>query len=233
METILRAILFDFDGVLANTEPVHLQMFQRVLQEEGITLTREDYFEKYLGLDDRACFAQVYKDQGKALAEAKQKDLVVRKNKSLLEFLKGRSLLLDGAQEVIEKAAERCFLAIVSGALKSEITAILEGAGLAKRFQVIVSADDVSEGKPHPEGFLSAIRLLNRDFVPAAEILLPEECLAIEDSPWGIEAAKKAGTRCLAVTTSYPADRLRAADLITKDLSTLPWNDVESLFQKP
>src|SRR5579885_192588 len=127
METTLRAILFDFDGVLANTEPVHLQMFQKVLQDEGVALKREDYFEKYLGLDDRACLTQVYRDQGKELTEEKQKDLMVRKNQALLEFVAGRSLLLDGAREVIEKAAQNYFLAIVSGALRSEILAILEG----------------------------------------------------------------------------------------------------------
>jgi len=232
MQTTLRAILFDFDGVLANTEPVHLQMFQKVLSAEGIGLTREAYFEKYLGLDDRACIAQVYRDAGKVLDEAKAETLVARKNAAMLGFVKGQSLLLPGAREVVEKASDRYFLAVVSGALRNEIETILEGEGLRGKFHVIVAADDVSEGKPSPEGFLAAIRLLNRDFVPEAEILLPEECLAIEDSPWGLDAAKQAGVRGLAVTTSYARERLRNADLITKDLSSLPWNEVESLFRK-
>lgn len=232
MQTTLRAILFDFDGVLANTEPVHLEMFQKVLGGEGIALTREAYFEKYLGLDDRACFAQVYRDSGKVLDESKAEDLVSRKNQALLDFLKGRSLLMPGAKEAVEKASQNFFLAVVSGALKNEIEAVLESAGLRRRFHVIVAADDISEGKPSPEGFLAAIRLLNRDFVPASEILIPEECIAIEDSPWGIEAAKKAGIRCLAVMTSYPRDRLREADLVAKDVRTLPWRDIEALFRK-
>ncbi len=249
MQTTLRAILFDFDGVLANTEPVHLEMFQKVLGEEGIALTREAYFEKYLGLDDRACFAQVYRDFGKVLDEGKAEDLVARKNQALLAYIKGEdtaglnrgtggapeaspALLMPGAKEAVEKASQNFFLAVVSGALKNEIEAVLENAGLRRRFHVIVAADDVSEGKPAPEGFLAAIRLLNRDFVPPSEILLPEECVAIEDSPWGIEAAKKAGIRCLAVMTSYPRDRLREADLVAKDVRTLPWRDLEALFRK-
>lgn len=228
----LRAILFDFDGVLADTEPIHLRMFQKIFSEEGITLTREDYVEKYLGLDDRTCFAQVFRDGGKTLEETKAEDLVARKNKALLDFLKNRSVLMPGAKEAVEKASRNLFLAVVSGALRNEIEAILTGAGLRGRFHVLVAADDVSEGKPSPEGFLTAIRLLNRDCVPASEILLPEECLAVEDSPWGIEAAKKAGVRCLGVLTSYPRDRLAGADLIAKDVGSLPWREVEALFRK-
>jgi HAD superfamily hydrolase (TIGR01509 family) len=230
MKDTLRAILFDFDGVIADSEPIHLEMFQKVLKEEGVVLTREDYYEKYLGLDDRGCFAQVYKDAGRPLDKVKVDDLLVRKNRALLDIVKGRSLLLPGVSELIKRVRERYFLTIVSGALKSEILAILEGEGLAKSFHVIVAADDVAQGKPHPEGFQSAIRILNRDFIPPAEILLPGECLAIEDSPWGIEAAKAAGARCVAVATSYEESRLQGADLVVKNPASIPWDKVEALF---
>jgi HAD superfamily hydrolase (TIGR01509 family) len=226
----LRAVLFDFDGVIADTEPIHLQMFQKVLQEEGLPLSREDYYQKYLGLDDRGCFAQVYKDAGKALDAAKSDQLIHRKNKSLLQYVRGKSLLLPGVAEMIGRLREKYFLTIVSGALKSEITAILEGAGLAKAFHAIVAADDVAQGKPHPEGFDTAIRVLNRDFIPSAEILLPGECLAIEDSPWGIQAAKSAGVKCLGVATSYDPARLKEADLVVKDPASIVWEKVEALF---
>jgi HAD superfamily hydrolase (TIGR01509 family) len=228
----LRAILFDFDGVIADSEPLHLQMFQKVLKEEGVILTREDYYNKYLGLDDRGCFAQVYKDAGKVLQATKIEEMLTRKNRALLETVKGQSLLLPGIPELIAQVRDRYYLTIVSGALKSEILAILEGEGLTKAFHTIVAANDISQGKPHPEGFEAAIRILNRDFVPPAEILLPGECLAIEDSPWGIEAAKAAKVKCLAVTTSYDASRLTGADLIAKDPASIPWEKVEALFSQ-
>lgn len=230
MRDTLRAILFDFDGVLADSEPIHLEMFQKVLNEEGINLARDVYYEKYLGLDDRGCFAAVYKDAGRELTSAKSEDLIRRKNQALLQHVKSRSVLMPGAVELIGRLKGKYFLTIVSGALKSEILAILEGAGLEKSFHAIVAADDVSQGKPHPEGFETAIRLLNRDFVPPAEILLPRECLAIEDSPWGIEAAKKAGVQCVGVATSYDASRLGEADLVASHPSSIPWDKVEALF---
>lgn len=226
----LRAILFDFDGVLADSEPLHLRMFQKVLGEKGVFLTREAYYQKYLGLDDRGCFAQVFKDSGQEIDEATIENLIHRKNEAMLEHLKGSSVLMPGAVELIGKLKGKYFLTIVSGALRSEIQAILKGAGLEQAFQVIVAADDVAQGKPHPEGFQAAIRLLNRDFIPPAEILLPGECLAIEDSPWGIEAAKKAGAFCLAVETSYDASRLHQADLIAHDTASIDWAKVEALF---
>lgn len=207
-----------------------MRMFQKVLGEEGILLTREAYYQKYLGLDDRGCFEQVLRDFGREPAEAGVADLIHRKNEAMLEHLKQGSVLMPGAVDLIHSLKGKYFLTIVSGALRNEILAILRGAGLADAFQVIVAADDVAHGKPHPEGFQSAIRLLNRDFVPPAEILLPGECLAIEDSPWGIEAAKKAGAFCLAVETSYDASRLQQADLIAKDTSSIDWSKVDALF---
>ena len=230
MKDTLRAILFDFDGVLADSEPIHLEMFQKVLKEEGISLSREGYYEKYLGLDDRSCFAEVYKAGGRSPEPGKVNDLIRRKNEALLQHVRGRSVLMPGAAELILKLKDKYFLTIVSGALKSEILAILEGAGLAKAFHAIVAADDISQGKPHPEGFESAIRILNRDFIPPAEILLPRECLAVEDSPWGLQAAKKAGVLCVGVTTSYEASRLGEADLIAPHVSSIPWEKVEALF---
>ncbi len=228
----LRAILFDFDGVLADTEPIHFAMFREVLKQEGISLSKSVYYEKYLGLDDRACFAAVYKDQGRRLEAATRESLIQNKNKALLKFVDGRPVLLPGVETFVEKMMnQNYFLAIVSGALKSEILAILDGVGLRDKFHVIVAADDVAQGKPDPEGFLMAIRLLNRDFIPPAEILFGPECLAIEDSPWGIEAAHQAGAPCLGVLTSYPKNRLCEADLLFPDLASVSWKAVEKLFR--
>lgn len=230
MKTSLRAFLLDFDGVLADTEPIHLQMFREVLKGEEITVSEGEYYEKYLGLDDRSFFGKIFQDRGKILSPEKKEALIQEKNKTLLKHVSGRSLLLPGVEEFLAKATQKYYLAIVSGALRNEIQAVLQGAKIEKLFHLIVAADDVSEGKPHPEGFLTAIRLLNRDSVPPSEILLAEECLAVEDSPWGIEAAKKAGVKCLALLTSYPKERLEDADLIVPSLKALKWKEVEALF---
>ena len=230
MKSSLRAFLFDFDGVIADSEPIHLAMFQKVLTEEGLSLDRETYYEKYLGLDDRSFFEAFYKENGNPLSREKNEDLILRKNQLLLSETRNKSLLLPGVRAFLEQVKGKYYFAIVSGALRNEIEAILNASGLSDHFQVIVGADDVSEGKPHPEGFLQAIRLLNRDFVPASEILLPEECLAIDDSPWGLTAARKAGAKCLAVETSYPKEKLTEADLVISNLLAARLEELEKLF---
>ena len=164
------------------------------------------------------------------LGDEKKDALVRKKNTALLELIRDRSLIRPGVKEFIENLGGKFYTAVVSGALQSEISAILKTGGIMEKLQVIVAADGVSEGKPSPEGFLKGIRLLNRDFVQPAEILLPQECLAIEDSPWGVEAAHRAGAKCLAILSSYPEDRLKEADMIVPDLSAVSWSALDGLF---
>ncbi len=207
----IRAILFDFDGVLADSEPIHYRFFREVLADEGIPLVWSDYQRRYLGLDDHACFEAVYRDSQKKLTPDKLRLLIEKKNRALLDDVSGRLVILPGVKELIARIREKYYLAIVSGALNSEIETMLNGAGLLESFRVIVGAEDVSRGKPDPAGFLTAVKWLNRDHIPESEILLPAECLVVEDSPWGIEAASRAGIPCVAVTTSYPAGKLKGA----------------------
>ncbi len=227
----LRAILFDFDGVLADSEPVHYRMFQKILSEEGVSLAEEDYYQNYLGLDDRGCFNAVFRDRGCELSPEKNDELVRRKHEAFEVATASDSLLFPGVPEVMERLFPHYYTAIVSGALRSEILAILRGARLDTRVQTIVAAEEVIRGKPDPDGFLEAIRRLNRDFVPSSEHLLPGECVVIEDSPWGIEAAKLAGAKCVALTTSYPREKLSQADLMAPSLKALDWSQVEALFR--
>ena len=218
---MLRAILFDFDGVLADTEPIHFEMFRKVLAGVGIELTEAAYQQKYLGLDDRACFRAVFRDGKKSMTPAIEEKLVREKNRNLLEYVKGRSLLLPGVKERLMSFRGRYFLAVVSGALRNEIEYLLRGGNVLQFFQTIVSAEEVTQGKPAPEGYLKAVQLLNRDHIPESEILLPAECLVVEDSPWGIEAGHKAGMKCVAVTHSYPAARLSDADWVIDRIDQL------------
>ncbi len=213
----IRAILFDFDGVIVNSEPIHLEKLQLLLSEEGILLTKEDYYKNYLGYDDRDCLHNVFKDQGKSLSEEKKQSLIHRKEEMVLEAFRRGEILVPGVKEFIEKVSNDYYLAIVSGAVRSEILAILETCKLKPYFRLVVGADDVSHGKPAPEGYQKAIRLLNRDFVPTSEVLLPGECLVIEDSPWGLRAGHETGCVCVGITNTYEADRLEPAHFVVRD----------------
>jgi HAD superfamily hydrolase (TIGR01509 family) len=216
---VIRAILFDFNGVLVDDEPIHFQLFQKVLAEEGVKLTREDYYEKYLGMDDRDCFKAAGKDRGKAFSGAELQGFIDRKARYYLAEMKKNPPFVPGALEVLKALGKTHFVAIVSGALRSEIEMLLKLGGVAGEVSVIVAAGEVEKGKPDPAGFLKAMELLNRDYVASSERLVPEECLAVEDSSWGIEAARKAGLACVALTTSYQEKDLPGAVLYLKDFS--------------
>ncbi|QQR80680.1 MAG: HAD family phosphatase [Deltaproteobacteria bacterium] len=224
----LRAILFDFDGVIVNSEPIHLEKLQILLAEEGILLTKEDYYKNYLGYDDRDCLHHVFLDQNKVLTPEKKESLIQRKLKMVMEAFDRGEIVMPDVKAFIQKVTNDYYCAIVSGAHREEIISILEGCGLRKHFKIIIGSEDVAKSKPDPEGYKKAMQLLNRDFVPTSEILLPAECLVIEDSPWGITAGKKAGAVCVGITNTYNADRLFEADFVVNNFSEI---DLKSLVE--
>ena len=219
---MLKAILFDFDGVLVDTEPLHFQAFQKVLAEEGVALNEQDYYAKYVGLDDKGCFQAVL--SGRPLSAETIPRLVERKAKLLLEQLKTNLRIYPGIAEFVAVTALRYRLAVVSGALRHEIEYGLEAAGIRKQFEQITAAQDVRNGKPDPEGYLHALRQLNLH----APLTAPE-CLVIEDTIPGIQAAHAAGMRCLAVSNTFSPTELSLADALT---STLKGYDIISLERR-
>lgn len=221
---MLKVIIFDFDGVLADTEPLHFRMFQQVLQAEGIPLSEDEYYQKYVGFDDKGCFQAILSEQGRASPPETIRRLVERKAVMMLEHLKTTPVVYPGIAEAVKNSAGRYRLAIVSGALRPEIELILQAAGMRTDFEHITSAEDTWNGKPDPEGYLHALRSLNRK-AP----VLASECLVIEDTLFGIQAAHAAGMRCLAVSTTFPADQLASADAVA---STLKGYDIESLARR-
>ena len=221
---MLKAILFDFDGVLVDTEPLHLRAFQKVLAEEGLALNERDYYAKYVGLDDKGCFQAVLSDQSPAVTAAMIQRLVERKAKLLLEHLKTNLIVYPGIADFVAVTAQHYRLAIVSGALRHEIEFSLEAAGIRKQFQHITAAQDVQNGKPDPEGYLHALSVLNRQSPVTAS-----ECLVIEDTLPGIQAAHAGGMRCLAVSNTFPATELSLADAVT---STLQGYDLAALERR-
>jgi beta-phosphoglucomutase len=229
---VLRAILFDFNGVLVDDEPVHLEMFQRVLAEEGIALGAEDYYERYLGMDDRGCFAAVLAGSGETASVPRLMRLIARKAIYYQERMRqGGYPFFPGAPEVVAAAAGAgLMLGVVSGALRQEVEGALRQAGLVERFKVLVTAEDVSEGKPDPEGYRRALEALN-SLPPLPERLLhPHEVLAVEDSPAGLAAAAAVGLVTLGVAQTYSQEALRGADQVAASVKELTLDRLERLY---
>lgn len=224
---MLRAIIFDCDGVIADTEPIHLAAFARVLAEENIALTEDEYFAHYLALDDRGCFLKAFANRGETLSREQLTELIGRKAGYVELTMRTSLTLLPGAAEFIRTAADRYPLAVASGALRAEVETIVNHGGVSDCFRAIVTAEDTPRSKPFPDPFIKALELLN---LTSESRINPRECLVIEDSIHGIRAALQAEMRCLAVTNSYPREKLTDAHLVVDSLVGLSIKDVESMF---
>jgi beta-phosphoglucomutase len=224
MTGALQAIVFDFDGVIADSEPLHLRAFQQALADEGIDLSSEEYFARYLGFDDVGLMEALARDRGIAMSDRHVTALVARKGAALQGMMHSGSVLFAGAREFIREAAASVPIAIASGALRHEIDEIVHGAGLGDLFATIVASGDTPQSKPSPAPYLLAFERLRASAGPHLDA---RRCVAIEDSRWGLESAAGAGLRCVAVTNSYPASELTGAELIVDGLKalTLPMLD--------
>jgi beta-phosphoglucomutase len=205
----IRAIVFDFDGVLANSEPLHLRSYQAVLGELGLTLGRDEYYQEYLGFDDVTAFRTLSERRGLGWSERDIAGILARKTLILDDILGSTNVLYPEAVACVERLGAAMPLGIASGALRHEIQAILRQANLEHRFKFIVAAGDTTSGKPAPDPYRRAARLHG---------LPPEHCVAIEDSRWGIESAKDAGLHCVGITQTYAAGELPGADAIISSL---------------
>jgi HAD superfamily hydrolase (TIGR01509 family) len=227
---MLRAILFDFDGVIVDTEPLHWAAMNEVLALHAMPqVPKKDYYENMLGLDDRGLFRDSFARAGQPLPAGLLDALITEKSARFLAMAGRESIVLPGAAELIASVASRHLLAICSGALRREIETILRAAGLLSHFSVIVGADDVQRGKPDPQGYLLALQRL-QDKHRLAPPLQPAECLVIEDSMPGIEAGKDAGMTCLAVSTSVQGELLLQADAIVGTLREVSPALLDALF---
>jgi HAD superfamily hydrolase (TIGR01509 family) len=219
---MLRAVIFDFNGIIVDDEPIHFRLFERVFAEEGITLTQATYYARYLGFDDRGAFVAGFRDNQRPLPDEKLAELIARKADYYRQAIRDHVAIFPGVKSLVYALAPRVPLAIASGALRHEITTILATAGLLNYFQPIVSAEDVTEGKPDAKIFLAVLAKLNVGGSPRIEA---GDCVVIEDSKEGIRGARAAGMKCLAVTNSHPAELLGEANAIVKSLEevTLPF----------
>jgi beta-phosphoglucomutase len=226
----LQAIIFDFDGVIANSEPLHLRAFQAVLADEGIPLTADDYYTQYLGYDDVGMIQRLASDRGLDWNERHIAALVTAKGVKMQQLLHGGAVLFPGAAEFIRASAASVPIAIASGAMRHEILEIIGAAGLDDFFTVVVGAGDTAESKPSPEPYRLAFARLRE----AADMQLdPAHTVAIEDSTWGLASARGAGLRCVGVTSTYPASELPGAELTVGGLADLTLEMLDALCQTP
>ena len=215
----IRAIVFDFDGVIANSEPLHFRAYRDVLAQAGVTLGEKDYYSRYLGYDDVGAFTQIGLDRSIAWPREQIAQLVRRKAAVMEELELSESVLFPGAADAIRRLAADRPLAIASGALRAEIRRVLQQEDLAKYFAAVVGAEDTVASKPAPDPYIHAVELLSKAI---GTRIRPADCVAIEDSRWGLESARAAGLRTVAVTHTYAADALKsAADEILPNLSHL------------
>ena len=213
----LRAIVFDFDGVIANSEPLHFRAYRDVLAGEGLTLTEADYYAEYLGFDDVGAFEAVAARHQLEWSAVRIAELVARKAVVLEALEREVSMLFPGAADAVRRASATMPVAIASGARGEEIRRVLAGERLLDCFAAIVGAEDTPVSKPAPDPYLRALALLAPAFPDG---LRASDCVAIEDSHWGLDSARAAGLRTVAVTNTYRADEL-TADLTIDSLQAM------------
>ena len=226
---MLRAFIFDFNGVIVDDEPIHFELFKRVLAEEGIELTEEDYYARYLGFDDRGAFTAAYREHGQPLDEQLLARLIDRKSVYYQHEIRSNVRIFPGVEQLVVALASKFPLAVASGALRHEIETILSAAGLLKHFPIVISAEDVNRGKPEPEIFLKALARLNAQ-AENGHPIDATDCLVIEDSKEGIRGARRAGMKCLAVTNSHPAELLLEANAVVRSLEEVDLPFLEQIF---
>ncbi|HEX4056177.1 MAG TPA: HAD family phosphatase [Tepidisphaeraceae bacterium] len=210
------ALLLDFDGVIVNSEPLHFYAFHKILAEEKIELSEQEYYREMIGFDDRGVFRHLFANRNLPLEPKDLLRLMARKSEVMMELIEERNYqALPGVEEFVRGLWRHYPLGICSGALREEIEAMLDGVSLRDCFSVIVAAEDVTVGKPDPQGYLLCMKLMSEKFkVP----LKPSDCLVVEDAPSVIERAKAAGFPTLGVATTHSLEQLAAADWKVKTL---------------
>jgi beta-phosphoglucomutase-like phosphatase (HAD superfamily) len=238
----IEAVIFDFNGVLVDDESVHFALFREVLAEEGVTITEQDYHERYLGYDDRRCFEAALGDAGQAADRSRLDGLIDRKAARYVSIAKSGLRFFPAAAETLRAVASRWPVAICSGALQSEIAYALGRLDCLDQVAVIISAETTDKCKPDPECYRIArnalqTRLQSREpelgLGPGGRAeLAPAECLVIEDSLAGIASAKGAGMWAVGVTNTYSADQLcqSGADAVIDALAILTPTWIEERF---
>lgn len=217
---MIKAILFDFNGVIIDDEPIQMRAYQELLSAEGVELTEEDYAASH-GMDDRTFVKAAYERGGKTVDEAKSNEIIDAKFGKWREIVGDKLPLFEGIGDFVEKMSHEFALGVVSMERGTQIEHVLERAGLAKHFSVIVSATDVDVCKPDPQCYRAGFNKIDRHRIKQGHLPMTHgECLVIEDTVQGIQAARAADLPVLGVTNTISADELRTAGAgaVAKDL---------------
>jgi len=228
---MLRAIIFDMDGVICDSEPLHMQAFQEILKGDGVMITDQEYYDKYLAHDDRGSFESALQAHNRPLPDLKAMNaLLSAKARAFDELMKERMVIYPGAESFVKKAAIKFSVALASGARRLEVEYVLKKAKIRDIFSAIVSADEVKNGKPQPEAFERALALMNQMRLDGTTEILASHTLVIEDSPRCIRTAKALGMKTVGMATSYKPEDLKEADLVVNSLVGLELDTLEKLF---
>lgn len=219
----MRAVIFDFDGVIVDSEPVHEEGLRLAAATVGMAVTHERYLAEYVGYDDRDCFVAVARDHGRELTEEECEALAQRKAALVAKMLdEGRAPAYPGAVELVKAAGAEYPIAICSGALLSEIEACVKRLGIRELFRTIVSAEMVEKSKPDPACYLLTAERLG---------VAPAECVVIEDTPTGATAAKRAGMKVMGVGHTVGVEKLRGvADGYAAQIKNIQVSDLISMI---
>ncbi len=224
---MLRAVIFDFDGVITDSEILHLRAFNQSLAQYGIEITKNDYYTMYLGFNDTDCYKLLIEKGLLKMDEQQINTLMIQKKKIFEQLAKAEGKMIEGVRDFLKMLEQNNIpMAICSGSLLTEVEMVLEDARLRHLFEVVVSGEQVKKGKPDPEGFLLSLQRLNEN---RENPITANQCVVIEDSHWGLEAAKAAGMHTIAVTNSYDAEQLSMAEKIVNQLNELSIDDLQQL----
>ncbi|NJK41934.1 MAG: HAD family phosphatase [Acaryochloridaceae cyanobacterium SU_2_1] len=230
----LKAVLFDFNGVILDDEQIHHQIVADLMRQEQFTLSQEDVQHYCVGRTDRACFHDLFALQGQPISEFRLRRLLKVKAKIYRQHLEtlDKLPLFPGLMELLTQIqAAQLKLAIVSGALRADIRAVLKRLSLDSIFPVVVAAEDVKASKPDPSGYQLAMKRLNRQH-PGLN-LSASDCLAIEDSFAGIQAAKQAQISVVGVAHTFPFHMIqRQANWAIDYLDQLELDRIQAVFNR-
>lgn len=228
----LKAVLFDFNGVIINDESIHQQLIEEILLQENLRPSADDYREYCLGKSDRACLMDLLKSRGRFVSDSTLNGMIARKAELYRQKLEEFSKLpiYPGLEDLIFKIRlAELPMGVVSGALRSEVELVLTRVELLPYFSVIVAGDDIKVSKPEPDGYLLAVERLNQKY-PELKAS-SNDCLAIEDTFAGIEAAKRAGMQVVGVANTYPFHIIqRQANWAVDYLNDLELERVQEIY---
>lgn len=208
---MVKGILLDFNGVIINDEPIQHAAYREIFNLDGIDVTDEMYYSR-LGMDDKTFVGSILEEAGRDGGIDYILELTSKKTETWRGIVSETMPLFDGIVNFVRKMANEFSLGVVSMAKREEIDFVLEKAGIADCFTVVVSAEEVSKCKPDPECYRLGFRDLDLARVAAGHLpMIHADCVVIEDSPAGVMAAKAADLPVLGVTNTVSADELRAA----------------------